>query len=136
MVFPPQVTQVESEASDQGQEIHRTLEAAGILHRICEDLEEEGYQVVPVIIPACSVSAPHRRDRVFIFAHAYQKRGQRGKHHTRSKRSVQGHKERDAEKTQPARQQQQPHVGQDCRAGVTANAAFEGLEGTSKQRIS
>jgi len=135
MVFPPQVTQVESEASDQGQEIHRTLEAAGILDRICGDLEALEYDVQPIIIPACSVSAPHRRDRVFIFAHAYQKRGQRGKHH-REERSVQGHKERDAEKTQSARQQQQPHVGQDCRAGVTANAAFEGLEGTSKQRIS
>ena len=135
MVFPSQVTQVESEASDQGQEIHRTLEAAGILHRICEDLEEEGYQVVPIIIPACSVSAPHRRDRVFIFAYAYQKRGECGQYH-RQARPVQSDQKRNPEKTQQARQQQQPHVGQDCRAGVTTHATFEGLEGTSKQRIS
>ena len=33
------------------------------------DLESEGYEVQPFIIPACSVGAPHRRDRVWIVAH-------------------------------------------------------------------
>lgn len=30
------------------------------------DLENEGYEVQPIIIPACAVNAPHRRDRVWI----------------------------------------------------------------------
>ena len=30
------------------------------------DLESEGYEVQPFIIPACSLGAPHRRDRVWI----------------------------------------------------------------------
>ena len=30
------------------------------------DLESEGYEVQPFIIPACGVNAPHRRDRVWI----------------------------------------------------------------------
>lgn len=34
------------------------------------DLEAEGYEVQPLIIPACGVNAPHRRDRVWIMAHA------------------------------------------------------------------
>ena len=38
------------------------------LQRICSDLESHGYAVQPVLIPACSVGAPHRRDRVFIVA--------------------------------------------------------------------
>lgn len=38
------------------------------LQRICTDLESHGYAVQPVLIPACSVGAPHRRDRVFIVA--------------------------------------------------------------------
>lgn len=38
------------------------------LHRICDDLEEAGYAVQPIIIPACAVGAPHRRDRVWILA--------------------------------------------------------------------
>jgi len=33
-------------------------------------LESEGYETTAFIIPACSVNAPHRRDRVWIVAHA------------------------------------------------------------------
>ena len=36
---------------------------------ICEDLESAGYSVQPFVIPACTVGAPHRRDRVWIVAH-------------------------------------------------------------------
>lgn len=39
------------------------------LQRICDDLEGHGYAVQPVLIPACGVGAPHRRDRVFIIGH-------------------------------------------------------------------
>ena len=39
------------------------------LQRICDDLEGHGYAVQPVLIPACAVGAPHRRDRVFIIGH-------------------------------------------------------------------
>lgn len=39
------------------------------LDKICADLEAEGYSVQPIVIPACSVGAPHRRDRVWIVAH-------------------------------------------------------------------
>ena len=38
------------------------------LQRICTDLEGHGYAVQPILIPACAVGAPHRRDRVFIVA--------------------------------------------------------------------
>lgn len=34
------------------------------------DLEGAGYEVQPLIIPACGVNAPHRRDRVWIIAHS------------------------------------------------------------------
>ena len=50
-----------------------------ILHRqeyvvetVCNDLEREGYSVQPVVIPACAVGAPHRRDRVFFIARRIQ----------------------------------------------------------------
>ncbi len=36
------------------------------IERICTDLERHGYAVQPILIPACAVGAPHRRDRVFI----------------------------------------------------------------------
>ena len=38
------------------------------LQRICDDIEGHGYSVQPVLVPACAVGAPHRRDRVFIVA--------------------------------------------------------------------
>ena len=41
------------------------------------DLESEGYQVLPFIVPACGVGAPHRRDRVWIVAHTEGNSGER-----------------------------------------------------------
>ena len=48
----------------------RTYEERGryTIDRVCADLEAIGYAVQPVLIPACAVGAPHRRDRVFIIA--------------------------------------------------------------------
>ena len=40
-----------------------------VIDRICNDIESVGYQVQPVIIPACAVGAPHRRDRVWFIAY-------------------------------------------------------------------
>lgn len=40
------------------------------LDRVCADLEGAGYAVWPLVIPACAVDAPHRRDRVWIVAHS------------------------------------------------------------------
>ena len=40
------------------------------LDKVCADLEAVGYEVQPLVIPACAVDAPHRRDRVWILAHA------------------------------------------------------------------
>ena len=39
-----------------------------VLETVCTDLEAEGYEVQPFIIPAVAVNAPHRRDRVWIVA--------------------------------------------------------------------
>lgn len=36
----------------------------------CSDLEREGYEVQPFVIPACAVGANHRRDRVWIVAYS------------------------------------------------------------------
>lgn len=40
-----------------------------VFDEVCNDLEVEGYEVTPFILPACAVNAPHRRDRVFFIAY-------------------------------------------------------------------
>ncbi len=40
------------------------------LDEICDGLERAGYAVQPFVVPACAVGAPHRRDRLWIVAHA------------------------------------------------------------------
>ena len=39
-----------------------------VFREVLSDMENEGYEVQPFIIPACSVNAPHRRDRIWIIA--------------------------------------------------------------------
>ncbi|MFR1956514.1 DNA cytosine methyltransferase [Phocaeicola coprophilus] len=41
-----------------------------VVETICRDLESEGYTVQPLLIPACAVGAPHRRDRVWFIANS------------------------------------------------------------------
>jgi DNA (cytosine-5)-methyltransferase 1 len=39
-----------------------------VFEQVCADLEGEGYEVQPVVLPASGVNAPHRRDRVWFVA--------------------------------------------------------------------
>lgn len=70
MVFEPRVAKVESEKNVEGETIHRTMESEIVIVRICEDLESAGYSVQPIVVPAASVNAPHRRDRVWFVAYS------------------------------------------------------------------
>jgi len=40
------------------------------LDQVLSDLESEGYSCQTLVIPACAINAPHRRDRVWIMAHS------------------------------------------------------------------
>jgi DNA (cytosine-5)-methyltransferase 1 len=39
-----------------------------VFETVCTNLEDEGYEVQPFLIPAASVGAPHRRERVWFIA--------------------------------------------------------------------
>jgi DNA (cytosine-5)-methyltransferase 1 len=39
-----------------------------VFNQVCLDLEAQGYQVAPLILPACGKNAPHRRDRIWFVA--------------------------------------------------------------------
>jgi len=41
-----------------------------VFDEVQADLENEGYEVTPFLLPACAVNAPHRRDRIWFIAHS------------------------------------------------------------------
>jgi len=40
-----------------------------VFKQVQVDLEAEGYEVTPFLLPACALNAPHRRDRIWIVAY-------------------------------------------------------------------
>lgn len=45
-----------------------SIDGGLVFEQVCLDLEAEGYEVQPFVIPACAKNAPHRRDRCWFFA--------------------------------------------------------------------
>jgi len=39
-----------------------------VFEEVCAELESCGYEVQPILLPACAVGAPHRRDRIWFVA--------------------------------------------------------------------
>lgn len=70
MVLPGDEIEVGSYTDIFGESYQETeMRQQFIVDRICNDLESIGYSVQPIIIPACAVGAPHRRDRIWFIAH-------------------------------------------------------------------
>ncbi|EFV24477.1 C-5 cytosine-specific DNA methylase [Bacteroides sp. 4_1_36] len=71
MVQPGEEAEVASGCSifDEDNRKRVLLRQEYVIETICQDLEREGYSVQPMLIPACAVGAPHRRDRVWFVAH-------------------------------------------------------------------
>ena len=57
-----------------------TCELGGgvVFHEVCDDLEREGYEVQPFLIPAASVNAPHQRQRIWFIAYSNNKGRSKG----------------------------------------------------------
>jgi len=66
------------------------IEGGVVFEQVLADLEAAGYEVQAFIIPACAVNAPHRRDRVWIVAHAGCEHGERSTFGREPERKVLG----------------------------------------------
>jgi len=53
-----------------GENVRGLLNWSGglVFEEVCIDLENEGYEVTPYLLPACGKNAPHRRDRIWFVA--------------------------------------------------------------------
>ena len=70
MVQPGSEVTVESQASlFEASDKETLLEQEYVVETVCRDLEQEGYSIQPIVIPACAVEAPHRRGRIFFIAY-------------------------------------------------------------------
>jgi DNA (cytosine-5)-methyltransferase 1 len=49
-----------------------------VFDEVQADLEAQGYEVLPFLLPACAVNAPHRRDRIWFVAKDTNQNGWRG----------------------------------------------------------
>lgn len=74
-----------------GENVRGLLSWSGglVFEQVCTDLEAEGYEVTPVLLPAAAVNAPHRRDRIWFVAHSCSKRSQCGEKGQRSTKKPQ-----------------------------------------------
>jgi DNA (cytosine-5)-methyltransferase 1 len=93
-----------------------------VFHEVQADLEAEGYSVQPYVLPAVSVNAPHRRDRVWFVAHAT--RSSKGRDELRGVRCENG--EVSGERSQAIHNA----FGSD---GVERDAAYSNLHGCNER---
>ena len=71
----PQMLRIIREISPRyvvGENVRGLLNWSGglVFEEVCSDLEAEGYEVTPYLLPACGKDAPHRRDRIWFIAHS------------------------------------------------------------------
>ena len=67
-----------------------TIDVGLVFEQVCADLEAEGYEVQPILLPAAGVNAPHRRDRIFIVAYSKHNRHQAIRRKEKEKNGIQG----------------------------------------------
>jgi DNA (cytosine-5)-methyltransferase 1 len=61
-----------------------------VFDEVQADLEAQGYEVTPFLLPACAVNAPHRRDRVWFVAYSVDNRYQTGRKQVTKENGIQG----------------------------------------------
>ena len=84
-----------------------------VFERVCAELEADGYEVQPFCIPACGVSAPHKRERIWFIAHYGRERREEG-----------------AEEGVRSERKEPKHAnGDDADSHAPHNAILAGLEG-------
>lgn len=100
-----------------------------VFDEVQTDLEAEGYEVQPYVLPAASVNAPHKRDRVWFVAH---------RANTTSNTSLHGHELLGSGQDRSTQEQSKgdikereriwDDIGGTCQQGVTSNTESQQSE--------
>jgi DNA (cytosine-5)-methyltransferase 1 len=65
-----------------------------VFDEVQSDLEAQGYEVLPFLLPACAVNAPHRRDRIWFVAYINTNTNNNGLHKCNGRNEVNASKTR------------------------------------------
>jgi DNA (cytosine-5)-methyltransferase 1 len=93
------------------------IDGGMVFEQVCLDLENEGYEVQPFVIPACAKDAPHRRDRVWFVAYSSRN----------GERCLPGQKPEQRQKAYPLN-------SNSCGYGYATDTKREGLQGQRRER--
>jgi DNA (cytosine-5)-methyltransferase 1 len=120
-----------------------------VFREVQSDLETERYEVIPVVLPACSINAPHRRYRIFFIAHStgngrktgYKETG--GEEREGEQRRMQQSEGDSSFVTNSQRSSKQGRLQQrqgerefrGCNSETPSNPITEGLQGSENDRI-
>jgi len=88
-----------------------------VFNEVQTDLEAEGYEVQPVLLPACSVNAPHRRERIWFVAYANERT--KGSSRASGKAESNGSKNNDEQSSR--RKEAEQHIGCSDVHGIDTN---------------
>lgn len=140
MVQPGAEVEVGGQASLFGEDYRKRVlhQQEYVIETICRDLEREGYAVQPLLIPACAVGAPHRRDRIWFIAHrtnagveAMQFTGQNGIYAVGNSSHTDGDRHKAREEGERAESCGREYFPQSEKRG-DAPERFNGLDGLSR----
>lgn len=95
-----------------------------VFDEVQSDLEAEGYEVLPFLLPACAVNAPHRRDRIWFVAYRYS--SSKGSPGTCG--SIEGDRGINDDEQESGREQAKQHTGCSDVLRATPNTAKQGCE--------
>lgn len=101
-----------------------------VFNEVQADLEAIGYKVQPVILPACSVNAPHRRERVWFVA--YSDKCTAGP--SRTSTGITGQRSRNNDEPKEWREQTKQHIGHGNVYGTYTNSTNTGVESLQSGR--
>jgi len=103
-----------------------------VFHEVQADLEAEGYEVFPFLLPAAGINAPHERYRIWFVAHSRSN----GHQCRRSYKNRSAHGEGESESEGIQRQRLWNDLKRNGFEGIITNAIESGLSASKQEKLS
>ena len=95
-----------------------------VFDEVQANLENEGYEVTPFLLPACAVNAPHRRDRIWFVAYS----NKRAKRSSGKSGEIESNWSKNNDEPESRRKQTEQHSGYGNVCKSNSNTNNQGLQ--------